>query len=95
MSSIANFTNLSSIANIDPLIHAAIASFGFVFVHPFLDGNGRLSRYSGVICKNRRKQFANQVEAQALDFIETKVQQLLRQLEAGDGSSDIRPFPIP
>lgn len=30
---------------IDPLIAAAIASFGFVFVHPFMDGNGRLSRF--------------------------------------------------
>jgi hypothetical protein len=30
---------------IDPLVAAAIASFGFVFVHPFMDGNGRLSRF--------------------------------------------------
>ncbi|MCC5863435.1 MAG: Fic family protein, partial [Gammaproteobacteria bacterium] len=30
---------------IDPLVSAAIASFGFVFVHPFMDGNGRLSRF--------------------------------------------------
>ncbi|MDX5334538.1 MAG: Fic family protein [Marinobacter sp.] len=30
---------------IDPLILASIISFGFVFIHPFMDGNGRLSRF--------------------------------------------------
>lgn len=30
---------------IDPLIAAGIISFGFVFLHPFMDGNGRLSRF--------------------------------------------------
>lgn len=30
---------------IDPMVAAAIASFGFVFIHPFMDGNGRLSRF--------------------------------------------------
>lgn len=30
---------------IDALVAAAIASFGFVFLHPFMDGNGRLSRF--------------------------------------------------
>jgi hypothetical protein len=30
---------------LDPVIHAAMVSFGFVFIHPFLDGNGRLHRY--------------------------------------------------
>ena len=29
----------------DPLVLAAIISFGFVFIHPFMDGNGRLSRF--------------------------------------------------
>jgi Fic/DOC family len=28
-----------------PLVTAAVASFGFVFLHPFMDGNGRLSRF--------------------------------------------------
>ena len=32
-------------ANVDSVIQAAITSFGFVFVHPFEDGNGRLHRY--------------------------------------------------
>lgn len=30
---------------LDPLVAGAVASFGFVFVHPFMDGNGRLSRF--------------------------------------------------
>ncbi|HEX5754158.1 MAG TPA: Fic family protein [Archangium sp.] len=28
----------------DPVVDAAVASFGFVFIHPFPDGNGRLHR---------------------------------------------------
>lgn len=31
--------------SIDPVVAAAITSFGFVFIHPFMDGNGRLSRF--------------------------------------------------
>ena len=30
---------------IDPLVCAAVVSFAFVFIHPFMDGNGRLSRF--------------------------------------------------
>lgn len=30
---------------IDPLVAASILSFAFVFIHPFMDGNGRLSRF--------------------------------------------------
>jgi Fic family protein len=30
-------------ADIDPVVYAA--AFGFVFIHPFIDGNGRLHRY--------------------------------------------------
>ncbi len=30
---------------IDPIVAASIISFGFVFIHPFMDGNGRLSRF--------------------------------------------------
>jgi Fic family protein len=31
--------------SIDPVIHSAAIAFGFVFIHPFMDGNGRLHRY--------------------------------------------------
>lgn len=30
---------------IDPLVCASVVSFAFVFLHPFMDGNGRLSRF--------------------------------------------------
>ena len=30
---------------IDPVAYAASVAFGFVFIHPFMDGNGRLHRY--------------------------------------------------
>ncbi len=32
-------------AAVDPVVHAAIIAFGFLFIHPFIDGNGRLHRY--------------------------------------------------
>jgi Fic/DOC family len=40
---------------IDPVIAAAIASFAFVFVHPFEDGNGRIHRFliHSVLAKKR------------------------------------------
>jgi hypothetical protein len=31
--------------NFDAVVAAAIISFGFVFIHPFVDGNGRIHRY--------------------------------------------------
>jgi hypothetical protein len=31
-------------SKLDPVVHAAVLSFGFVFLHPFTDGNGRLHR---------------------------------------------------
>jgi hypothetical protein len=30
---------------LDPIVAAAVLAFGFVFIHPFMDGNGRLHRY--------------------------------------------------
>lgn len=30
---------------LDPVIGAACAAFGFVYIHPFFDGNGRIHRY--------------------------------------------------
>ncbi|WP_417625294.1 Fic family protein [Paremcibacter congregatus] len=32
-------------ADIDPVIAAAVFAFGFVYVHPYEDGNGRIHRY--------------------------------------------------
>lgn len=31
--------------NVPPFIHAAIIAYGFVFLHPFEDGNGRIHRF--------------------------------------------------
>jgi hypothetical protein len=31
--------------SIDPVVHAAMVGFGFVYIHPFSDGNGRMHRY--------------------------------------------------
>nr|WP_283773091.1 Fic family protein [Craterilacuibacter sp. RT1T] len=43
-------------AQLDPLFVASIASFGFVFIHPFMDGNGRLSRFlfHHALCRSGR-----------------------------------------
>jgi Fic family protein len=30
--------------DVPPLVKAALVSFGFVFIHPFMDGNGRIAR---------------------------------------------------
>jgi Fic family protein len=32
-------------STVHPVIHAAIISFGFVYMHPFEDGNGRMHRF--------------------------------------------------
>jgi hypothetical protein len=32
-------------ATLDPVIAATLLAFGFVFVHPFMDGNGRIHRF--------------------------------------------------
>ncbi|MBN2541922.1 Fic family protein [bacterium] len=32
-------------SNYDPVLAAALIAFGFVFIHPFEDGNGRIHRY--------------------------------------------------
>ncbi len=38
------FERMSS-SNINAVVAAGVASFGFVFIHPFLDGNGRIHRF--------------------------------------------------
>ena len=36
---------MMSDASLSPLVHAAVVSYGFVFLHPFEDGNGRIHRF--------------------------------------------------
>jgi Fic family protein len=31
--------------HLDPVIAAAVLAFGFIYIHPFVDGNGRIHRY--------------------------------------------------
>ncbi len=38
--------------DVPPLVKAALVSFGFVFIHPFVDGNGRLARLLAHHCLN-------------------------------------------
>ena len=44
MNELLSFAN-NAPREVDPITAASVASFGFVFIHPFLDGNGRLSRF--------------------------------------------------
>jgi Fic family protein len=44
MRGLLDFTNRTS-QPLHPVIAAACVAFGFVFIHPFEDGNGRLHRY--------------------------------------------------
>jgi len=44
MEGLMRFCN-DAAGQVDPLVAGAVASFGFVFLHPFEDGNGRLSRF--------------------------------------------------
>lgn len=37
--------NLMEKSSIEPVVAAAILAFGFVFIHPFEDGNGRMHRF--------------------------------------------------
>ncbi|OFZ70871.1 MAG: hypothetical protein A2Z01_11885 [Betaproteobacteria bacterium RBG_16_58_11] len=45
MQGLADYCRRAESGGIDPVIASACASFGFVFIHPFIDGNGRLHRF--------------------------------------------------
>jgi len=45
MSGLIESHKLMTDGNVSPVIHAAIISYGFVFLHPFEDGNGRIHRF--------------------------------------------------
>lgn len=44
MDGLMDFSTQAS-GHVDPIVAAAVVSFGFVLIHPFMDGNGRLSRF--------------------------------------------------
>jgi hypothetical protein len=45
MAGINEVAQMAALNRLDPVVAAACAAFGFVFVHPFYDGNGRLHRF--------------------------------------------------
>jgi len=45
MAGLIDSHKLMKAGNVSPLIHAAAISYGFVFLHPFEDGNGRIHRF--------------------------------------------------
>jgi Fic family protein len=45
MSGLIECHNRMKTGNVSPVIHAAAISYGFVFLHPFEDGNGRIHRF--------------------------------------------------
>jgi hypothetical protein len=45
MTAVSTLASGASNGQLDPVLAAACASFGMVYVHPFLDGNGRLHRF--------------------------------------------------
>lgn len=45
MQGLVSANKLMSTGVVSPIIHAAAISYGFVFLHPFEDGNGRIHRF--------------------------------------------------
>lgn len=45
MEGVMAMANSAGQSGVNPLIIGALVSFGFVYAHPFMDGNGRLSRF--------------------------------------------------
>lgn len=69
-----NTTELLLKSEVDPVIAAASIAFGFVFIHPFEDGNGRIHRYliHHLLAKNKFSQqgIIFPVSASILDHID-------------------------
>lgn len=45
MAGLINSHKRMKVGNVPPVIHAAAIAYGFVFLHPFEDGNGRIHRF--------------------------------------------------
>ncbi len=45
MEALIDSHKLMKAGNVSPVIHAAVIAYGFVFLHPFEDGNGRIHRF--------------------------------------------------
>jgi Fic family protein len=42
---LVDYANRNETSDLDPIVAAAAVAFGFVFIHPFEDGNGRIHRW--------------------------------------------------
>jgi len=75
---------------VDPIVLGAVISFGFVFLHPFMDGNGRLSRFMfhHVLC--RSGQLTNGLLLPVSAVLHNKEREYLAALSAY--SSETRTF---
>ena len=45
MQGLVEYARQAAATPLDPIVAAAVLSFGFVYIHPFEDGNGRLHRW--------------------------------------------------
>jgi hypothetical protein len=45
MAGLVDYANRNETSGLDPIIAATAVAFGFVFIHPFEDGNGRIHRW--------------------------------------------------
>ena len=45
MKGLIDYAEISLARHQHPILTAAVLAFGFVFIHPYVDGNGRLHRY--------------------------------------------------
>jgi Fic family protein len=44
MQGLVEYARQAAVTPVDPVVAAAVLSFGFVYIHPFEDGNGRIAR---------------------------------------------------
>jgi hypothetical protein len=45
MAGLVDYANRNETSGLDPIVAATAVAFGFVFIHPFEDGNGRIHRW--------------------------------------------------
>jgi len=88
---------------LDPVVQAAVAAFGFVFIHPFEDGNGRIHRLlihyvlsrngftpKGIIFPVSAVMLQRRREYdEALEQFSVPVMRLVDYEEHGDGTVDV------
>lgn len=74
MKGLISTNSLLLTSDFDPVLSAALVAFGFVFIHPFEDGNGRIHRYliHHILAKKRFSQqgMIFPISASILDHID-------------------------